>query len=542
WASETFSPKLPVEDYRELVHGGSFLNMNCGVKGVGRKQGQLDFNTPSGMVKVYQHEDGSALLLGVLPPLGGGFSIFRTLHDEPHLEGAFGFEISFDFQRLVEPGETVAASPILALSGGDGIALLTEYGRLWRQLGTRKLRTPQIGWNSWDYRAGAITRADCDENLAEAGKLFGDALQVFCIDEGYEVQWGTWEPNNKFSEGLEDYCRHVKNAGCTPGIWTAPLLVNTYNPLFYEKPEWFASRADGQLQTDSYAYGPMAYLDTTRDDVLAYIRDVFIRMREAGFEYYKVDFSHCALKPVKFADPHVGRNDLIRRAFETIREAIGPDAYLLGCGAPFESVYGSVDAVRSAGDIHIYWGHILRNAANIAARWWMQGNLWNCDPDFLIVRGPDTAEPPYFKRRMISPMGPEGGWTAGREFNEMEAQTYALLVHLSGGDVMLGDRLTLLNDKGTDMLRRVLQPRCPAADPVDMFETEQDMPRIWISRGDQDILVGLFNWTEKTARLHFDPAAHGLQGIPTDFWTGEPIPSLPDRMRRRSSIALRYTL
>ena len=106
---------------------------------------------------------------------------------------------------------------------------------------------------------------------------------------------------------------------------------------------------------------------------------------------------------------------------------------------------------------------------------------------------------------------------SGAEFNEMEARTYALLVHLSGGDVILGDALHKLNDTGLAIVKRVLEPRRPAAVPVDLFESEQEIPRIWISRGEKDTLVGLFNWSDKPALLSFDPAAYGLTGTPRDF-------------------------
>ena len=396
------------------------------------------------------------------------------------------------------------------------------------------------GWNSWDYYSGAVTRGALDENIAAGREMFGDALHVFAIDEGWERQWGSWEPNTKFESGLADFCGHLKAQGGLPGIWTAPLLVNTYNPLFLEKPEWFAERADGQVQTDSYSYGPMAYLDVTNPEVLEHIGRIFSRLREAGFEYFKVDFCHCILKARRFSDPRVARKDLIRRAFAAIREAIGDDVYLLSCGAPYESVVGLADAVRLTGDIHVYWGHVLKNAGALCTRWWMQGHLWNGDPDFLVVRGPDTARPPYGRRRVITPVGPDGGWMAGREFDEMEARTYALLVHLSGGDVILGDALRRLKPTGLAILRKVLTPRPNPAIPVDLFDSEQDLPRIWISRGETDTVVGLFNWGDKTARMDFDPSAYELPGTPLDFWTDQPVPALPNRMPRRSSVALRF--
>ena len=70
---------------------------------------------------------------------------------------------------------------------------------------------------------------------------------------------------------------------------------------------------------------------------------------------------------------------------------------------------------------------------------------------------------------------------------------------------------------------------------------ESEMARgVWISRGETDTLVGLFNWSEYAARLEFDPQAYGLSGTPLDFWTDAPVASLPARMARRSSLALRF--
>ncbi|MBI3944365.1 MAG: alpha-galactosidase, partial [Armatimonadetes bacterium] len=547
WAPEAFERALPVGDFRELVHGASFNAVAGGAKPVGRKTPWLDFVAPSGLLTVYQREEGEALLLGSLPPVGEALSEFATLHSDPHLEGSFGFEARHTFECQVAPGRSVRTAPVTALAGPRGTDLMQAFGDRWRaRLERKPARRPFTGWNSWDYYSGAVTRRALDENLTAGKELFGDAFQVLVIDEGWERQWGDWQPNAKFPEGLEDFCRHVKANGLLPGIWTAPLLVNTYNPLYLEhsvssdETNWFAKRADGQVQSDTYSYGPMAYLDPTIPEVLDHLRGIFRRLRAAGFEYFKVDFTQCILKATRFRDPSVGRNGLVRHVFTAIREAIGDDAYLLSCGAPYESVVGLADGARSSGDIHIYWSHVLRNVGALASRFWMQGRLWNCDPDFLVVRGPETAEPPFARRTVVTPAGPEGGWLAGRELNETEARTYALLVHLTGGDVILGDALRTLKPNAVEMLRRVLRPRENAAVPEDLFTSEQDLPRVWISRGEGDTLVGLFNWSDKPARTEFAPGDYGLTGEPRDFWTSEPVPAIPARMPRRSSLALRF--
>ncbi|MDH7571383.1 MAG: hypothetical protein QHJ73_17540, partial [Armatimonadota bacterium] len=203
WNPSAFSPPLNTWEFRELVQGTSFSSIYAGVKGVGRKAPAMDFVAPSSMLTVYQREEGGALLLGVLPPVGPAFSEFVTLHSHPHLEGTFGVEVRHRFECEVPSGEAVCTAPLLALAGGKGIELLEEFGNRWQGLVERKpTRPPMVGWNSWDYYSGAVTREAMDENLTASRELFGDALRVFVIDEGWERQWGSWEPNGKFPAGL----------------------------------------------------------------------------------------------------------------------------------------------------------------------------------------------------------------------------------------------------------------------------------------------------------------------------------------------------
>jgi len=111
WTPDRFSAVLNTWEYRELIHGGSFHSINSGVKCVGRKTPWLDFVARSSMLTVYQREEGDALLLGVLPPLGEAFSEFVTLHSEPHCEGTFGFEIRHVFECVAIQATRSARRP-----------------------------------------------------------------------------------------------------------------------------------------------------------------------------------------------------------------------------------------------------------------------------------------------------------------------------------------------------------------------------------------------------------------------------------------------
>ena len=84
-----------------------------------------------------------------------------------------------------------------------------------------------------------------------------------------------------------------------------------------------------------------------------------------------------------------------RRGLRIVREAIGPDSYLLGCGAPILPSVGLVDAMRVSPDTgpnYEPWPPDLafpsqRTAVLTgAARAWQHGRFWVNDPDCLLAR------------------------------------------------------------------------------------------------------------------------------------------------------------
>jgi hypothetical protein len=219
WPPECFEPRLDCGSFRQLVHKGSFSGGGSGVKVVGRPGPGLEHGETGNMLAVYQHEDGQGLLLGVLPPLGPAFSEFRDLHDQPHMEGCFGFTVQHVFECAVDPGGSVFTSPLVALAGHGGVPLMQHYAGLWRQADAGRCpKPPAIGWNSWDFFSGAVTRQAMDANLQTGLGCFGDALRYLVIDEGWEQQWGSWEPNGKFAAGLAGFCSHVRSRGLIPNI------------------------------------------------------------------------------------------------------------------------------------------------------------------------------------------------------------------------------------------------------------------------------------------------------------------------------------
>jgi alpha-galactosidase len=127
-----------------------------------------------------------------------------------------------------------------------------------------------------------------------------------------------------------------------------------------------------------------------------------------------------------------------RRGLHLIRDAIGSEATLLGCGAPILPSVGLVDAMRVGPDIAASYeppgGHpskpSQRNATrNVVARGWQQGRFWVNDPDCLMAR-------PDMERR----------------------EAWARTVAEFGGLRSSGDGLAALDDWGLETTRRLLVP------------------------------------------------------------------------------------
>ena len=137
-------------------------------------------------------------------------------------------------------------------------------------------------------------------------------------------------------------------AGRRAGIWVAPFLVGERSPLVREHPDWLIGGADPGT---GWGGQQLHCLDATHPGAEAYLREVFGTFRGLGIDYFKIDFIYAGAMDGRRADPSIGGVDAYRAALGIIREAIGPDAYLLGCGAPILPSVGLVDAMRIGPDI-----------------------------------------------------------------------------------------------------------------------------------------------------------------------------------------------
>jgi hypothetical protein len=451
------------------------------------------------------HGGTEALLVGI----GGVVPDFPSFTTDGE-SAQFALNLERTLPRPVE------YTVVLGLSG-DAHALLEGYGDLLAR-GGRPVGEVPTGWNSWDYYQGAVTMDDIRAEMAaiNASPLRG-RLKYVTLDMGWENCWGDWRPNRKFPESPADIAREIRAAGFEPGIWLAPLQASTYLPRLRHERDMLCRQPDGEPIIAS-GNGSCTLLDPTHPQTEAWLHDTCHGLREAGFSLFKVDYIYRNYLDTmgEFHEPGTGKAAVARRFLEIIRGAIGEDAHLLSCGVPLPAAFGLADSARISVDIHNFWGHVRNSAGQVAAAYWLNRRVWVNDPDFALIRCPQTSDDPHlnvpYGRRPYA--SPEDYWMAGDDASFAELKTWLTLVHLCGGSVFASDCTPRLNALGVSTLARLLEEPSDPARPLDLFENTP--PRIWLA----DKRLGLINYDDEPAEIAL-PAGAPDEGV--DFWSGEQV-------------------
>ena len=389
-------------------------------------------------------------------------------------------------------------------------------------------RHTPVGWCSWYHYFDKVTEADMLANLeaiaAERERLPLDFVQ---LDDGFEAQVGDWfETKPTFARGLRWLAAEIRGRGQSPGLWLAPFMVRSDAQILRDHPDWFLRDASGRLVNAGLSWFRWCYgLDPTHPAVREHVRRLIATaVQEWGYDYLKLDFLYAAALPARRHDPSLTRAQAMRMALQDVREAAGPDTFLLGCGCPLGSAVGVVDGMRIGTDVAPDWHpslftpqlapllqremdfmgvrNAIRNTINRAPlhrRWWLN------DPDCLLVRDHDTR------------------------LTETEVRSLATVIALSGGIFLTSDDMSRLPPERQRYIAALLPVLGASAQAPGWLES--DMPDVFVLRlnGAGDLgdwmVTGVFNWTDNTIERVLEPAKLGL--TPTgdyfvsDYWDGD---------------------
>ncbi|MGW4872332.1 glycoside hydrolase family 36 protein [Streptomyces chartreusis] len=329
--------------------------------------------------------------------------------------------------------EVTADGPVKEWTGADVQSVLGDWADSLQLPAPRPAPTV---WCSWYEYFTAVTEDDIHENLRAMDTL-DLPVDVVQIDDGYQKALGDWLTLSGRFRSRAGIADAIRARGRRAGIWTAPFLVDPASDLAAEHPEWLVRAEDGDFTHAGRNWGhDLRVLDTTHPGAAAYLTEVFRTLRAEGYDYFKVDFLYAgALDGVRH-DTETDALTAYRDGIRLIREAIGADAYLLGCGAPTLPSLGLFDAMRVSPDTaphrrpeaddHSQPGQDPAEFTG-AGRQWQHGRLWINDPDCLMAR-------PAVETR----------------------ERWAAHVEATGGLMASSDRLLSLDEWGVATTRRLL--------------------------------------------------------------------------------------
>jgi len=399
----------------------------------------------------------------------------------------------------VQPGQTVDSETLWLGFGTRGQDPLGDWAQASGK--TMEARIPEkspAGWCSWYYYYTKVNQDDVYENLAALGPLREElGLEFFQLDDGYQSAIGDWlTVNEKFPDGLPALAAKITESGFRPGIWTAPFLVDTKSQLAQDHPDWLLRDSKGRPIRG--AYNPLwakcrslKALDPTHPEVQAWLVQTFHALRQMGWEFFKIDFLYAAALPAVRRNPAMSRAAALRAGLQAIREGIGDDAFLLGCGCPLGPAVGIVDAMRIGADVTPRWSNPMRWLArdhhclstlhsirNTIHRAFLHRVWWCNDPDCVLVR--------ENKNKMTLP----------------EVQTLASVNALSGGMVLVSDDMTQLSNERLNLLRTAMSHRPQAMRVLDPDAGE--FPTKMLAPVDDGYLLLVINYNKDDVSPIFD--------------------------------------
>jgi alpha-galactosidase len=381
--------------------------------------------------------------------------------------------------------------------------------------------TPITGWCSWYQFFEDIDADKLRTNLQSAAEARPSIpLELFQIDAGFESQIGDWFSFSPgFPEGVASLARDIQNSGFKPGLWLAPFIVHSRSKLAGSHRGWLLRNRAGLPASAGFLWNNFSKaLDLTQPEALAYACEVVRTAAQTwGYPYLKLDFLYAAAIKGLYRDRTKTRAQVIRMGLEAIREAVGPEVTLLGCGVPLGSAVGVFDAVRIGADVDPCWEpHFIppqvmfrsepnmpstRNALqNTLTRTFFHNHWWINDPDCLMIR-------------------PESNLTLA------EVQSLATAIAITGGSMLLSDNLPQLPAERWQIAGQMIPLIGKQPWVLDWF----DAPTPRLLRLDLENTIGqwnllaVFNWTNTSqditlplTRFNLPPGKYFAR----EFWSG----------------------
>ncbi|MDO4488909.1 MAG: alpha-galactosidase [Eubacteriales bacterium] len=477
-----FKYSVPGADFSEcLVPGG---NMSCGIAGMKKLKDYRKTPEDVRFCGLLNGSDKPCLLFGTVIPCNMILKYSAALVEKDTVS----FTATNYFTSSLSDKYTLDTEAISIITGLKPIDAMNMYAELLPKI---ECAEPLIGWSTWDYYFTAYDSGNVLENIEaiKENPVLSDKIKYIFLDDGWQHREGEWFANYRFPEGTKGLAEKITENGFIPGIWTNGCQVYFLTHTGLRKPEIFLKDERGNAIT----FEDRLIIDPTHPEGEAYIYETYKRLKEDGYKAFKVDFVSTILYAAQFYDTECGPYGAIRRLFSIIRKAVGDDSHIIGCSYPGDCGPGFADSCRIAVDIHNHWEHVLWILEYLQVSFWENERLYRIDPDFFVVRGRDTSKEKEtnvfnpFPNPEYRENAPSNRWRKGDVFTREEAETWANIVQFCAGNIVLGDRISMLNDVGMELTETHIVPNKKTAVPLDLGEGYH--AGLWYTKEDARCLV-----------------------------------------------------
>ncbi len=523
WGSKSMSPleKSAEAALISAVADAEQRGVVCGFTSVHRHRGFITWT-----------RDGDALSVSARHETAGAYSACSALGKNNARAAQPGFRSgstaligeSNPYPGLLQPGE-VFESESVYLSSGDALLALERWADLTGETHNAVTMSPAAsGFYTWYYY-----REQVDEQIVLSNARYlaehRDRLPVNYI----HLDWG-WQANYScgdrdlspgFPNGLRWLADQITTLGFLPGIWlTAFMHDHPSSDLVEDQPELFQAGPSGKPESfgnpirnfmaeaipgmNTFIEGEQHRIDPTAEAVHDYLRDRYGWAVAQGFKEVMLDFTlHGVPGPeIVQANPQETWVEAMRSCMRTLRETIGDDSMVMGCGTPYEPMIGYGNFVRVAVDVPANWRSVVRGSMPLLWQYFMHGRLWTNYADAVSVR--ETPSPYWPLDDDQSPLC----------LSLDEARFYVTVTGLSAAAVMIAEDLTILPPERERLLSLIL-PICDDGrfTPVDLFANQAPrlLRREFCRPSDWWAVVAVLNWGD-------DPDESGA--TPADLFRG----------------------
>ena len=426
-------------------------------------------------------------------------------------------EDQIELSLPLKPGDRLSSERLFFGVGSNYHRQLETYGALIKKLHHARVSAANpMGWWSWTAyyfglnQGAALTNADW---LAQHLKSSG--YNYFFVDEGYQYARGEYTTANPdlFPDGMESLEKKVRSKGLIPGIWTAPFEVSSRSWIYQHHKDWLVHNAKGspiQVGWVLRRIDPVFSLDTTNPEAQDYLRWTYSTLvNQWGIRFIKMDFMVNSAIEGYYYRPNTTALEAQRIGLGIIRQTVGSEVLLDKDGCEMLNPVGYVDVGRISNDTgHTFYATKLA-APGIAARYYMNRNFFDSDPDAFTI-----------SRQLVSDPDPDPQANDGvRPLTLDEAQVSIALAAVSGGLFEIGDDLTTLGAdpdrmalaKNRDLIHMAQLGR--ASVPLDLmsYAPEDELPSIFLLKEDnRTSILTVFDWTEKPRTHTFNMPDFGL--------------------------------